>query len=270
MTKRNDIFVNIYFNRKRLRLKNTMQKVSKTEQKQIKSLKYKKYRYKNGLFVVEGVKVINEFLNSDYHLVRLYTTEDIFDVSDDKMRNVDLATLKSLSFLTTPQVALALFEIKQVKDLKFKSLTLALDTVNDPGNLGTIIRLCDWFDVRNIICTRETVDCYNPKVVQSTMGSLTRVCLHYLDLPEVLQSSSMQIYSSEMTGESVYSAKLNQNSILVMGSESHGVSKAVSTISTPLTIPQFGSDNKTESLNVAMATSIMLNEFKRRTIETKS
>jgi TrmH family RNA methyltransferase len=247
-----------------------MQKVSKIEQKQIKSLKYKKYRYKYGLFVVEGVKVIKEFLNSNFKLEMLYSTEDVFKVPEGQSKIIDNASLKSISFLSTPQIALALFKIKEPKPLDINSFTLALDTVNDPGNLGTIIRLCDWFDVRRILCTKETVDCYNPKVVQATMGSLARVDLHYVDLTEVLQTTTLPIYASDMHGESLYDSKLSQDSILVMGNESHGVSEEISNLATALTIPKFGMHNKTESLNVAMATSIMLSEFKRRSTETKN
>ena len=245
-----------------------MQKVSKTELKLIKSLKYKKYRYKNGLFVVEGIKVIKEFLNSNYELVKLYSTDDIFKVQDSKKVLISDKDLKGLSFLSTPQIAIATFRIRQAVELNLSGLALALDGINDPGNLGTIIRLCDWFGIKDVLCSLTTVDCYNLKVVQSTMGSLCRVNLHYMELEDILNTIDVKKYTSEMEGESVYDAKLSQNAILVMGNESHGVSDRISKLcSNKLTIPQFGVSKETESLNVAMATSIMLSEFKRRIIE---
>ena len=245
-----------------------MQKVSKTDLKLIKSLKYKKYRYKYGLFVAEGPKLIKEFLNSRFELVKLYSVAEGFRVDEAKTNIISSEALKALSFLTTPQTAIAVFKLRQDANLTLEGLTLALDGVNDPGNLGTIIRLCDWFDVKNLLCSKATVDCYNPKVVQSTMGSLSRVKIHYVDLGEVLNGSDLFTYSSETVGESVYDTKLTQNAILVMGNESHGVSEDISSlISKKLTIPPFGLSQDAESLNVAMATSIMLSEFKRRTIE---
>ena len=246
-----------------------MQKVSKTDQKLIKSLKYKKYRYKYRLFVAEGVKVIKEFLNSNYELQKLYSIAEIFDVENTKLNLVSTSDLKAISFLSTPQTAVAIFKMKEALPLQVDNLSLALDGVSDPGNLGTIIRLCDWFDVKTILCSQKTVDCYNPKVVQSTMGSLCRVNVHYVDLEAMLSDSKLIKYTSDMDGESVYQANLSQQAILVMGNESHGVSETISSLSSQkLSIPQFGTSQETESLNVAMATSILLSEFKRRTIET--
>lgn len=245
-----------------------MQTLSKSHQKLIKSLKYKKYRYKNGLFVVEGIKVIKEFLNSSYRLDQLYSIADIFSTTSDAVQIITPENLKSISFLSTPQVALAIFKIKKYKPLKIKSLTLALDGVRDPGNLGTIIRLCDWFGIKKIVCSLDTVDCYNPKVVQASMGSLSRVRVYYEDLNQVLRQSELPIYIADMDGESVYTSSLNQKSILLMGSESHGVSPELRALAKQsISIPQFGKNQQTESLNVAMATSVLLSEFKRRTIE---
>lgn len=245
-----------------------MQKVSKTDQKLIKSLKYKKYRYKYRLFVAEGLKVIKEFLNSDYKLKRLYSIADVFHVEQDKLSIISPQDLKAISFLSTPQTAVAVFKMKENTPLTSEGLTLALDDLNDPGNLGTIVRLCDWFGVRHIICSETTVDCYNPKVVQSTMGSLCRVNVHYVDLEDVLSNYHLMKYTSAMDGESVYHANLSQQSILIMGNESHGVSDKIRGLSSKtLSIPKFGNSKETESLNVAMATSIFLSEFKRRTIE---
>ncbi len=245
-----------------------MHSLSKNQQKLINSLKNKKYRYKNGLFVAEGIKVIKEFLNSSYRLHSLYSIADIFQLKHKAIQIISPEELKSISFLTTPQVAVGIFHIKTPKPLKIKSLTLALDGVRDPGNLGTIIRMCDWFGIKKIICSKDTVDCYNPKVIQASMGSLCRVKLYYEDLQGILKNTKMPVYSADMNGESIYTSKIVQKSILVMGSESHGISDELKPyINQTVSIPQFGKSHQTESLNVAMATSILLSEYKRRTIE---
>jgi TrmH family RNA methyltransferase len=245
-----------------------MHSVSKNQQKLVNSLKNKKYRYKNGLFVVEGIKVIKEFLNSSYRLHSLFSIADIFTLENKTVNIISPEELKSISFLTTPQVAVGVFHIKKNKPLKVKSLTLALDGVRDPGNLGTIIRMCDWFGIKKIICSLDTVDCYNPKVVQASMGSLSRVKIYYDDLLEVIKKTNLPVYAADIDATSIYNSEINQKSILVMGSESHGISdKLRSCVDQTISIPQFGKNKQTESLNVAMATSIILSEFKRRTIE---
>jgi TrmH family RNA methyltransferase len=246
-----------------------MQSLSKNQQKLIKSLKYKKYRHKNGLFVVEGMKVIKEFLKSSHTLHSLYTVADVFTAKQKQFQIITPEELKGISFLTTPQVALAVFEIKTLKPLKLNNFTLALDGVRDPGNLGTIIRLCDWFGVKKLVCSEDSVDCYNPKVVQASMGSLTRVKVYYENLTDHLKNTDLPILGADMHGESIYTSLLPEKSILVLGSESHGISEDVKALLTKtLSIPQFGKSQQTESLNVAMAGSIMLSEFKRQTIET--
>lgn len=248
-----------------------MQTISKNQQKLINSLKYKKYRHKNGLFVVEGIKVIKEFLKSSYPLHSLYSVADIFSLKDKSVNIITPKELKSISSLSTPQVALAVFEFNTLKKLKIKSLSLALDGVGDPGNLGTIIRMCDWFGIKKLICSQDTVDCYNPKTVQASMGSLSRVEVYYLDLKKELEHTQLPIYGADMHGESIYKANVEQDSIIVLGSESHGISNDILPLLTKkISIPQFGKKHQTESLNVAMAGSIILSEFKRRTIEMKN
>ena len=141
---------------------------------------------------------------------------------------------------------------------------MALDTINDPGNLGTIIRLCDWFGVKQLICSRETVDCYNSKVVQASMGSLTRVSISYLNLAAYLERVSLPIFVADMDGVSVYKSQLPSSAILVMGNEANGISEPIKQlISTKLSIPRYGNSQQVESLNVASATAILLNEFRR-------
>ncbi|MFC6859086.1 TrmH family RNA methyltransferase [Zunongwangia atlantica] len=238
--------------------------VSKSQIKLITSLGQKKYRQKNGLFVAEGIKVIRELLNSDFQLEKLFASEAIFDVSEDQFILAEERELKKISFLKTPQTALALFKIPQQNLGILDDLTVALDGVRDPGNLGTIIRLCDWFGVKNLVCSQDTVDCFNPKVIQSTMGSITRVNVIYKNLTEFLQSHDLVSYGTFMEGENVYQKKLQQKAVLVMGNEANGISPEIEKlISEKISIPQFGQSQETESLNVATATAIFLSEFRR-------
>ncbi|SFC60139.1 RNA methyltransferase [Zunongwangia sp. SCSIO 43204] len=239
--------------------------VSKSQIKLITSLAQKKYRQKNGLFVAEGIKVIRELLNSDFQLEKLFASEAIFDVSEDQFILAEERELKKISFLKTPQTALALFKIPQQKLEVLDDLTLALDGVRDPGNLGTIIRLCDWFGVKNLVCSQDTVDCFNPKVIQSTMGSITRVNVVYKNLSEFLQSQDLVSYGTFMEGENVYQKTLQQKAVLVMGNEANGITSEIEQlISEKISIPQFGQSQETESLNVATATAIFLSEFRRK------
>ena len=149
--------------------------LSKSQIKLIASLKQKKFRRQHKLFVAEGIKTIEELLNSEFKLHQLYTITNQFGVPDHLQTSITPKQLDQISFLKTPSTALALFEIREFKIIEHDDLVVALDGIQDPGNLGTIIRLCDWYGVKYLICSKETVDCYNPKVVQATMGSLTRV-----------------------------------------------------------------------------------------------
>jgi TrmH family RNA methyltransferase len=143
-------------------------------------------------------------------------------------------------------------------------LIVALDAIRDPGNLGTIIRLCDWFGIQQLICSNETVDVYNPKVVQATMGSISRVNVSYINLEDFISTTSLPVFGTFMNGENIYSTTLPQEGIIVMGNEANGISKEVeNSIQNRLTIPRFGTLQKTESLNVATATAIILSEFRR-------
>lgn len=143
-------------------------------------------------------------------------------------------------------------------------LILALDDIRDPGNLGTIMRLCDWFGIRQIVCSKETVDIYNPKVVQATMGSITRVNVNYVDLKTFISQTELPVFGTFMDGDNIYQSNLPQNGIIIMGNEANGISAEIEKIVTRrLTIPRFGELQKTESLNVATATAIILSEFKR-------
>ncbi len=240
--------------------------VSKSQIKLITSLEQKKARTKNRLFIVEGIKGISEILDSNYTLDSLYTTKEIFDVPASKAHLINEADLKKISRLKTPQTAIALFEIPEVKSPDLNGLIIALDGVRDPGNLGTIIRLCDWFGVKTLLCSKDTVDCYNPKVVQASMGSITRVQVVYLDLSLVIQNNpGIPVMGTFLEGENLYEAKFPSNGILVLGNEANGISKELEQVVTrKLNIPQFGDSQNTESLNVATATAVFLGEFRRK------
>ncbi|WP_452597520.1 TrmH family RNA methyltransferase [Pontimicrobium sp. MEBiC01747] len=237
--------------------------LSKNQIKLITRLKQKKYRLQDGLFVAEGVKVINELLQSSLTLNHVFSTTP-FNIDANLETLITENELKKISFLTTPNKALALFEIPEVKAVNFNTLVVALDAVRDPGNLGTIIRLCDWFGIDNLVCSEDTVDCYNPKVIQATMGSITRVNIKYVNLADFLKEVKTSVYGAFMDGDNVYSATLPNTGVLVMGNEANGISKTIETLITKrIAIPRFGALQATESLNVATATAILLSEFKR-------
>lgn len=239
--------------------------IVKNQIKLIKSLHQKKYRNQHGLFFVEGPKVVKELLNSDFETHMIYATEQEFiDVSKEKQELISESELKKISALATPNNVLGIFKIPIVKKIDFQDWIVVLDDVRDPGNLGTIIRLCDWFGIRHLVCSSNTVDCYNPKTLQATMGSISRVNVGYTNLPNFLSNMNVPIYGAFMEGETVYKLKLPSSGILVMGNEAKGISEEVKTyVSKKMSIPQFGKQI-TESLNVATASAILLNEIRRR------
>lgn len=239
--------------------------LSKSQLKLITSLRQKKYRNNHKLFFAEGIKVVNEFLASDFKVHIIFCTDNFsHSLSSDKVQLISDPELQKISLLKNPNQVLGLFEIPSEKGNDCSGLTVVLDAVNDPGNLGTIIRLCDWFGVDKIVCSRDTVDCYNPKVVQASMGSLTRISIKYMDLKAYLKSVDKPIYAAIMSGENVYKSNLDNDAILVMGNEANGISKEILELITyTLAIPQFGKLQEAESLNVATATAILLNEFRR-------
>lgn len=239
--------------------------LTKNQIKLISSLSQKKSRSQQQMFVVEGKKGISEFLESSFELSHLYAISDDFSVQDDKFTIITEAELKKISNLTTPNHAVALFKIPKGVAVDASQLVLALDDVRDPGNLGTIIRLCDWFGIEHVVCSEATVDCYNPKVVQATMGSMTRVSIHYLDLKSFLEASELPKFGAFMEGDTVYNQLLPNQGILVMGNEANGISSGIETlIDKKISIPHFGNLKAAESLNVATATAILLSEFRRR------
>lgn len=239
--------------------------ISKSQLKIITSLSQKKYRQKHQLFIAEGLKVVNELLNSSFKIDTLFATDDFqTDISLDKIIRISDKDLQKISTLKSPNKVLGLFVIPDEKPLQKNGLTIVLDTINDPGNLGTIIRLCDWFGVSQLLCSAETVDCYNQKVVQASMGSLTRISIKYIDIEVYLKETNLPTFIADMDGENVYKSALPKEAILIMGNEANGVSDKIKTlIKNKISIPRFGENQETESLNVATATAILLSEFKR-------
>ena len=239
--------------------------ISKSQIKLIRSLQQKKYRSKLKLFVAEGPKVINELLTAKFKLHSLYTTvEDLFTgvhseiISDEE--------ISKISFLKNANNSVAVFTIPEQKKPRKEGITLLLDSIRDPGNLGTIIRLSDWFNVSNIICSSDSVDCFNPKVIQATMGSISRVSISYCNLTKYLSLSDLPVYAGTMDGKNIYKEKLPENAIVIVGNEANGISDTLLNLTThKIGIPRFGNDHQTESLNVAVATAILFSEFKRFT-----
>jgi RNA methyltransferase, TrmH family len=239
--------------------------VSKNQIKLINSLQQKKFRNLNNLFFAEGQKVIHELLNSDFKLNHLFATETVFDDFNVAQKTlISQSELDKISALATSNSCLAIFEIPKDKKIENADLIVVLDDIRDPGNLGTIIRLCDWFGITQIICSQETVDVYNPKVVQATMGSIARVAISYCDLVDFISKSELPVYGTFMDGAIIYMNKLPSKAMIVMGNEANGISEKIEElVQKRISIPRFGEIQKTESLNVATATAIILSEFKR-------
>jgi len=239
--------------------------LSKNQIKLITSLQLKKQRNTHRLFFAEGIKVIQELLESKFELEHLFTTQNDFqEVTNDKKVIVDEGDLKKISALATPNSCLAVFKIPNEKKIQDSGLILALDAVRDPGNLGTILRLCDWFGINQLICSKDAVDIYNPKVVQATMGSIARVNVNYMDLESFINQTKMPVFGTFMEGDNIYKTVLPQEGIIVMGNEANGISPEIEKlIINRLSIPRFGTLQKTESLNVATATAVVLSEFRR-------
>ena len=238
--------------------------VNKNQIKLINSLQQKKYRKLHNLFIAEGKKVIQELIEANFSLEHLFVTkENLFDKKFHSELISD-AELKKISALTTANDCLAVFKIKEVNSKSSTGLELALDNIKDPGNMGTIIRLCDWFGISKIVCTEETVDIYNPKVVQATMGSLARVEVLYTNLTDYLKTADVAIFGTFMEGKNIYKTELPSQGIIVMGNEANGISAEIESLVTQkISIPRFGNLQQTESLNVATATAVILSEFKR-------
>ena len=238
--------------------------VGKSQIKFIKSLQQKKYRSRHKMFIAEGKKTVKELLMSDYKEHAIYATDlDIFSDLAVEVIHITASDLKKMSGLKNPDTVLAVFHYSEAATIDYKDWVLALDGISDPGNFGTIIRLCDWFGIRHILCSQDTVDCYNPKVLQATMGSIARVNIIYADLKKQLEDCPLPVYGAFMQGSSVYNSTLAEAGVLVMGNEANGITELIeSRVDSRLSIPQYG-HRKTESLNVGTATAILLNEIRR-------
>jgi len=237
--------------------------ISKNQIKFIKSLSLKKNRVKAQLFVAEGEKIVNELLNSKFEIEHIYATIQFSGIKSNQNSPITVLSneeLSRLSNLTSPNNVLAIVKVSQKELENNTGINLVLDDVNDPGNLGTIIRMCDWFGVTQLVCSNSTVDCYNSKVVQSAMGSLFRVNIKYLDLATYLADIDTPIYGAYMNGVDVKGQEFPKQAHLIMGNEANGISESVSKyITNKVSIKNIGKN--AESLNVAVATSILLHEF---------
>ncbi len=247
--------------------------ISKAKIKLIQSLKNKKYRIKNGLFVVEGKKSILDLLYAGMKAVHIFSLNNLIDdfsEADCFVDEVSYTDIKKISLLSTPSNSLAIFKIPEYDlDATYKdNFLLALDNVQDPGNFGTIIRTADWFGIKHIVCSLNTVDVFNPKVVQASMGSIARVRVYYLDLFDYLKSAQdkFTLYGSFMEGKSIYKTSFQEKKILIMGNEGNGISPEIKNlINEKVSIPIFTTGNSApESLNVAMASGIIISEIKRK------
>lgn len=246
--------------------------ISNNEIKRVKALQQKKFRDECGLFIVEGEKMVQEALNSPFEVENVYRKEDI-----------GAEAMSRISALSSPSPALAV--VKKPSDsiiddiaalqsqLSKGGLYLALDAIRDPGNLGTILRIADWFGVEAVFASKDTVDVFNPKVVQSTMGAIFRVKMHYVDLPalfENIRSNGGKIFGTFLDGKNMYERELDNGaqapSVIVIGNEANGISKEVEAhVSDRLYIPPYPQDSPgSESLNAAVATAITVAEFRRR------
>lgn len=258
-----------------LHTNNVKNMISKNQIKLIRSLELKKNRRRENLFVAEGPKVVGDLLQAGYVPHSIFSTTERPDaqlITDEELRRI--------SFLQHPQEVLALFEIptansprnatlspREQLTANSQQLALALDGVQDPGNVGTIIRIADWFGIDTIYCSPDTADVYNPKVVQATMGSIAHVHIIYCDLLELFAHCQCPVYGTLLDGKNIYEQPLSADGIIVMGNEGNGISEAVRQhITHRLLIPNYHTgDHTAESLNVAIATAITCAEFKRRT-----
>lgn len=246
--------------------------ISKNQLKLIKALESKKQRKKNNLFLVQGEKNVAELFNSDFVIKQIFATAKYINEQGASLQQHGVLPLtveaseedlKKAGTLVSNNSVLAIVECKvsAVPDIGENELILVLDQVGDPGNLGTILRVADWYGIKNVVCSPDCADFYNPKVIAATMGSFARVNVSHTELTPYLDVQNKPVYGAFLEGKNIHQASLAQSGFIVMGSESHGISSAVEAfVSDKITIPNFG---QAESLNVAMATGIILDNFKR-------
>lgn len=242
--------------------------LSKRKLKVFKSLQIKKYRQQERMFLVEGAKGLEETLKSNLKIAHLLITKEFeanlnFDASKvEEIEIVKESDLIAVGTFSSNNAGAAVVHMPAVEEaVPNAGLIVALDSVRDPGNLGTIIRVCDWYGIQDILCSKDTADLYNPKVINSTMGSFTRVNLQYVDLEQILSDSKLPIYGALLEGENIYKEPLEGHAIVVMGNESKGISDPIKAlVNRPISIPRKGG---AESLNVAIATAVVLDNFVR-------
>ena len=249
--------------------------ISKNQFKLIRQLEQKKYRQREGLYVAEGTKVVGDLLQR-YQPQALFATAEWIAANGSVLHapfsvtEVSSDELQRISFQQHPQQVLGLFPLpahSSAVSLPASSLAIVLDGVQDPGNLGTIIRIADWFGIDTILCSTDTADAWNPKVVQATMGSIARVNILYINLPEYLDSlpDDFPVYGTFLDGENIYTQELSPGGLIIMGNEGNGISDAVrQRVNRRLLIPDFHHGPTADSLNVAIATAITCSEFRRR------
>ena len=239
--------------------------ITKNEIKFVRSLRIKKNRIKSDQFIVEGEKIVDELIDSSLELVKVYSTSSKYESLDKLYTKISKTNLLQISNLKTPNKVVAIFKIPKSGEIDFTSQIIALDNISDPGNLGTIIRLCDWFGIKDLLCNTETVDCYNPKVVQASMGSISRVNISYLDFKKLFIEKKLNLVAADLKGESMNKFSFQENQIIVFGNESLGLSPEIKkTIKNRVTIPRYNSNYDIESINVANSVAIILAELKNR------
>ena len=233
--------------------------ITKNQIKLIRSLSQKKNRKKHKLFVAEGSKVVNELLASNFELDSIYSIENKYDEYECFFK-ISSEKLSMISNLKTPNNVLAVFKIPKPRDINFSKNIIALENISDPGNLGSIIRLCDWFGIDDLICSLDSVDCYNPKVIQATMGSISRVNITYFNFNSLIKKSK-NLVLADLNGKTLKNYNFKKNQIIFFGNESEGVSNHLKkVISDSITIKKYG--DKIDSLNVANSVAIVLSHLK--------
>ncbi len=236
--------------------------MTKAEKKHIKQLQQKKYRNEYRTFIVEGWKSIKDFIVAGFIPENIYsTTENIDNPINFNVESISRKDLESISLLKNPKDALAVFFQKETSKTPSKGIILALDNLQDPGNLGTIIRTADWFGIKNIVCSNETVDCYNPKVVQATMGSLANIDIIYTDLAKYLTNANLPIYGTFLGGKNIDKITFPTDAIIIIGNEGNGISQEIETLVTQKITITKHPNAKAESLNAAIATAIVLSKI---------
>lgn len=223
----------------------------------------KKFRQKYNLFLVEGNKTITELFKSNFKIKEIFSTDpQKLDRADIPVTHISDNELKKISFLQNPKDSVAVCYLNEEKKIEDGNLQLVLDGVQDPGNMGTIIRLADWFDIEQIVCSKDTVDFYNPKVIMASMGSFTRVNIVYTDLEEYLSQTKNINIGTDMDGENIYSFKKPERMNLILGNEGNGMRpETEKLLEKSVMIPRFGKSQSTESLNVSMAAGIILGQL---------